>query len=115
MFCPVPVLLHSPRTNLDVNFGSLLLINHWGSPNRRNTCCTISPAVSLAIIASLQGMNRATLLQLWSIIVSIESYPCDGSNLVIKSSTTVSNGIASGWGNMGCSGALVGLVLILCH
>ena len=47
-------------------------------------------------------------------MVSIESYPCDFGNLVMKSRATVSNGIALGRGNIGCNGALVGRVLILC-
>ncbi len=62
---------------------------------------------------SLQGMNTVALVQLWSVTVSIESYPCEMGSLVMKSSTTVSNGIASGVGNMGDSGAFVGHVLIL--
>ncbi len=48
-------------------------------------------------------------------MVSIESYPCDNGNLVIKSRAMVSKGIASGLGYIGCRGALVGHVLILFH
>src|SRR6266702_5809583 len=114
MFWSIPVPLHSPWINLDANLGSLSLINHWGSPNRGKTCCTINPAVSSTIIASLHGMNMATLLQLWFMTVSMESYPCDIGNLVMKSSMTVSNGIASGFGYIGCRGTQVGRVLILC-
>ncbi len=72
----------------------------------------ISPAVSSAVMLSLQGINTATFVQLWSVTVSIESYPCEISNLVIKSSVMVSKGIASGVGNMGDRDALVGRVLI---
>ncbi len=64
-------------------------------------------------MASLHGTKITALLQSWSVMVSIKSYPCDISSLVMKSSAMVSKGIASGWGNMGCSGALVGHVLIL--
>src|SRR6266571_2272706 len=99
--------------NFDVNLGSLSLMNLRGNLNLGNTCWTISPAVSSAVIASLHGMNITALLQSWSITVSIKSYPCDTGNLVMKSSATVSKGIASGRGNMGCSGALVGRVFIL--
>ncbi len=99
--------------NLDVNFGSLSLMNFDGSPNRGNRCWTIRPAVSSAVILSLQGMNIAALVQLWSVTVSIESYPCETGNLVMKSSVTVSKGIALGLGNIGDNGALVGHVLIL--
>src|SRR6266702_2689600 len=38
MFCVVPVPLHNPRMNLDVNFGSRSLINFRGSPNRGKMC-----------------------------------------------------------------------------
>src|SRR6266702_6090907 len=99
--------------NLDANFGSLSLMNFSGSLNRGNICWTISPAVSSAVILSLQGMNTAALVQSWSVTVSIKSYPCEMGNLVMKSKATVSNGIALCVGNMGDSGAFVGCVLIL--
>jgi len=73
----------------------------------------INPAVSSAVILSLQGMNIAALVQSWSVTVSIESYPCEIGNLVMKSRVTVLNGIALRMGNMGDRGALVGRVLIL--
>ncbi len=47
------------------------------------------------------------LEQLWSVIVSIESYPLDGGSLVMKSNAMHSNGSASGsiamgnWGGFG--------------
>ncbi len=107
MFCVVPMPLHSPLMNLEVNFGSLSLMNFSGSPNCRNMCWIINPAVSLAVILSLHGMNIAAFVQSWSVTVSIKLYPCEISNLVMKSSVTVSNGIASCMGKMGDSGALV--------
>src|SRR6266704_6814183 len=113
MFCVIPVPLHNPLMNLEANFGSLSLMNFSGSPNRGNMCWTISPAVSSAVILSLQGINTAALVQSWSVTVSIESYPCETGSLVMKSKATVSNGIASCVGNMGDSGALVGRMLIL--
>src|SRR6266702_5315950 len=113
MFWVVPVLLHNSHMNLDANLGSLSLMNLLGNPNLGNTCWIISPTVSSAVAASLHGMNIAALLQLWSVMVSIESCPCDTGNLVMKSRVTVSKGIASGQGNIGCNGALVGCVLIL--
>ncbi len=75
----------------------------------------MSPTVSSAVILSLQGMNMAAFVQLWSVMVSIESYPCEIGSLVMKSKAIVSNGIASGLGNMGDIDALVGRVLILFH
>ena len=113
MFCVVPVALHSPRMNREANFGSLSLMNFSGSPNHGKTCWIISPAVSSAVILSLQGMNSAAFVQSWSVIVSMESYPCEIGSLVIKSSATVLKGIASCTGNMGESAAFVGLVLTL--
>ncbi len=115
MFCSIPVLLHNPLMNLDANFGSRSLMNRHGSPNRGNMWHIISPAVSSAIIASLHGMNMAALLQSWSVTVSMELYPCDTGNLVMKSNVTVLKGMASGFGYIGCRGAWVGRVLILCH
>ncbi|SRR6266702_655513 len=113
MFWVVPILLHNPWMNFDANLGSLSLMILQGNLNLGNTCQAISPAVSSAIIVSLQGMNIAALLQSWSVTVSIESYPCDIGSLVMKSRAMVSKGIASGWGNIGCRGALVGHVFIL--
>ena len=75
----------------------------------------MSPTVSSAVILSLQGMNMAAFVQLWSVMVSIDSYPCEIGSLVMKSKAIVSNGIASGLGNMGDIDALVGRVLILFH
>src|SRR6266581_7397377 len=113
MFWVVPVALHNPRANREANFGSLSLMNFKGSPNRGNTCWMISPAVSSAVILSLQGMNIVALVQSWSVMVSIESYPCEIGSLVMKSRAIVSNGIALGLGNMGDMGAFVGCILIL--
>ena len=70
-------------------------------------------ATSSAVMVSLQGMNRAILVQSWSVIVSMESNPCDSGSLTIKSIAMVSNGAALGVGEMGYNGALVGLVFTL--
>ena len=99
--------------NREANLGSLSLMNFSGSPNRGNTCWMINPAVSSAVMLSLQGMNSAAFVQSWSVTVSIESYPCETGSLVMKSSATVSKGIASCVGNIGESAAFVGLVLTL--
>src|SRR6266702_550756 len=73
----------------------------------------INPAVSSAVMLSLHWMNTAAFVQSWLVMVSIESYPCEIGSLVMKSSATVSNGIALHVGNIGDSGALVGCVLTL--
>ena len=113
MFCVVPVPLHIPRMNFKANFGSLSLMNFSGRPNCGNMCWIMSPAVSSAIIPSLHGMNIVAFVQSWSVMVSIELYPCEIGSLVMKSRATVSNGIASRVGNMGDNEALVGRVLTL--
>src|SRR6266702_754658 len=113
MFCVVPIPLQRPLMNFEANLGSLSLMNFSGSPNRGKMCWTINPAVSSVVMLSLHGMNTAALVQSWLVTVSIESYPCETGNLVIKSRAMVSNGIASRIGNMGDSRALVGCVLIL--
>ncbi len=68
----------------------------------------------MASIVSLHGMNMDPFEQLWSVIVSIESYPSDGGSLVMKSRAMHSNSCASGFVVMGnCSG--LGHVVIFLH
>ena len=69
-----------------------------GSPKCEKMCLRYSPAVSLAVISSLQGMNTAILVQSWSVMVRIESLPYDSGNFTIKSRATMSNGSALGFG-----------------
>ncbi len=73
----------------------------------------ISPTVSSTVILSLQGINTTAFVQLWSVTVSIESYPCEVGSLVMKSNALVLKGIASGVGNIGDNNTFVGRVLIL--
>jgi hypothetical protein len=63
----------------------------------------------------MHGINIDALVQSWSVIVRIESYPWDLGSLVMKSRAMVSNGSASGFGKIGCSAALIGQLLTLCH
>ena len=84
-----------------------------GSPKRVKTCLAYRMAVSSADISSMHGMKTVALEQLWSVTVSIESYPCDTGSFMMKSIATVSKGIASGFANMGWRGAWVGRVLTL--
>jgi hypothetical protein len=60
-------------------------------------------------------MKIVALEQSWSVTVSMESYPCDMGSLVMKSTATVSKGVASGLAQMGSSAALVGRLLTLCR
>src|SRR3984885_4357191 len=110
IFCVIPSMRHTSLVNFDVNRGSRSLIILRGSPKCLNTWVTKTAAVSSDVMASLHGMNSAALVQSWSVTVRIESYPWDGGNFVMKSTAIISNGAASGFGKIGCSGALVGLV-----
>ena len=66
------------------------------------------------MIASLHGIKITALEQSWSVTVSIESYPCDLGSLVMKSIATTSNGVASGFRDMGYSAAFHAFGLLLC-
>jgi hypothetical protein len=79
-----------------------------GRPYLANTCRAYRAAVSSPDISSMQGMKIVAFEQSWSVTVSMESYPCDTGSLVIKSTATVSKGVASGLAHMGSNGALVG-------
>ena len=114
MFCWIPKVRHSSRMNRDVNRGSLLLIILSGSPYHRTMTSRKVCAVSSAVMVSLHGMKCVILVQPWSVMVSMESYPSDEGNLVIKSKATILNGVVFFWGYIGCSGALVGLLFTLC-
>src|ERR1700761_8938166 len=108
MFCLIPSILHSSRVNRDAKRGSLSLMILDGSPYEGKVCLAYSAAVSSALMSSLQGMNCTILVQSWSVIVRIESYPWDIGSFVMKSSAIVSNGSASGLGKMGFNAAHVG-------
>ena len=62
----------------------------------------------LCIDFFLHGMKHDILIQSWSVIVRIESNPCNSESLVMKSSTIVSKGSAFSVGYMGLSAAQVG-------
>src|SRR5260370_13738006 len=113
MFCAIPNMAHTSLMNFDMNRGSLSLITHEGSPKCKKTWLTYKRAISSVVISSQHRMKTAALVQSWSVTVRTESYPFDQGSLVMKSSAMVSNGIASGFGRMGTSGALVGRVFTL--
>ena len=72
-----------------------------GSPKRLKTCVKYNPATSSTEIVLLQGMKITAFEQLWSVIVSMESYPFEGGNLTMKSIATVSKGNACETGRIG--------------
>src|SRR5580693_9098732 len=108
MFCWIPNVLQSSRVNFNANHGSRSLMIFVGRPYLANTCFAYKAAVSSPDISSTQGMKIVAFEQSWSVSVSMESYPWDTGNLVIKSTATVSKGIASGLAHIGSKGALVG-------
>ncbi len=55
----------------------------------------INSTTPLAVIVSLHGMKMDALLQLWSVIVRIVSYPCDLGSLTMKSMAITLKGLAS--------------------
>ena len=115
MFCSIPISLHNSLVNLDAKRGSWSLMILLGSPKLVTTCLRYKAAVPSVLISSLHGMKMAAFVQLWSVTVRIESYPCDNGSLVIKSIATVSNGVASVLGYIGLSAAHVGWLLTLWH
>ena len=94
----MPRMLHSSLVNQEAKRGSLLLMIVEGSPWEGHTCLAYRAAVSSTLISSRHGMKRDILVQLWSVIVRMESKPCDSGSFVIKFSAIVSNGSASGVG-----------------
>src|SRR5580698_4633105 len=113
MFCWMPNSLQSSRVNFEANRGSRSLMILVGRPHLANTCLAYSAAVSSPEISSTHGMKIVAFEQSWSVTVSMELYPCDTGSLVMKSTATVSKGVASGLAQMGSSIALVGRLLTL--
>jgi hypothetical protein len=111
----MPNSLQSSRVNFEANRGSRSLMIFVGSPYLANTCSAYRAAVSSPEISSTHGMKIVAFEQSWSVTVSMESYPCDTGSLVMKSTATISKGVASGLAQMGSSAALVGRLLILCR
>ena len=84
-----------------------------GMPNRGKTWLKYSKATPSASIDSWQGRKMAILVHPWSVMVRMESYPCDLGNLTMKSIAIVENGVVFGWGKIGESGAFCPWVLVL--
>ena len=61
-------------------------------------CLVYKAAVSSTLISLRQGMKCDILAQSWSVIVRMDSKPCDSESFVIKSSAIISKGSASGVG-----------------
>ena len=98
IFCLMPKMLHSSLVNRKAKQGSLSRIILEGSLCEGNICLAYKATVSLALISSRQGIKRDILVQSWSVMVRMESKPCDSGSFVIKFNAIVSNGSASGVG-----------------
>ena len=73
MFWVIPIRQHSSFMNFDMNLGSLSLMILDGNPNLGKICHKNSLATPSAIIISLQGIVISIFVQLWSVMVRIES------------------------------------------
>src|SRR5580692_8304001 len=113
IFCWMPNSLQTSLVNFEANRRSRSLMIFVGRLYLANTCLAYRAAVSSLDISSMHGMKMVAFEQLWSVTVSMESYPCDTGSLVMKSTATVSKGVASGLAHMGSNGALVGRLLTL--
>ena len=87
--------------NFPTKCRSRSLMIFLGSPKHLKTCVRYNPATSSAEIVSLQGMKITAFEKSWSVMVSMESYPFEGGNLMMKSIATVSKGNACDVGKIG--------------
>ena len=99
--------------NFDTNLGSLSLMILEGSPNLGKICLRNSSATPSAVIVSLQGITISIFVQLWSVMVKMESYPANSGSFMIKSMDIVWNGRAPIVGMIGFKGAFRGWVFVL--
>ena len=72
-----------------------------------------SHAISSASCVSLHGTKIAILEMSWSVMVMIESNPCDMGNFMIQSTAMVEKGVALCSGEMGNRGGLEQVVSAL--
>ena len=105
IFCVMPSAWQRFLVNFPAKRGSRSLMIFLGSPKRLKTCVRYSPATSSAEIVSLQGIKIAAFEQSWLVMVSMELYPFEGGNLMMKSIATVSKGNACNMGEIGCKAA----------
>src|SRR6266702_7490158 len=99
--------------NRDMNRVSLSEMILHGKPLWGNTCLIINPTTPSTVIVSLQGIKIAALLQSWSVMVRIMSYPWDLGSLTMKSMAITSNGSALVSVVIGTSFGFIQCVLIL--
>ena len=106
MFCSICSWAHSSLLNFDVKRGSRSKMILQGIPKCGNMCVAYKVAISAESMSFLQGRNIAALVQSWSVMVRIESYPFGGGKSVMRSHAMVSKGCAFGFVIMGCIGIL---------
>jgi hypothetical protein len=113
MFWSICNLAHSSLLNLDVKRGSQSEIILWGIPKCGNTCMAYNAAMPSELMSFLQGRNIVALVQSWSIMVRIESYPFERGRSTMRSHAMVSKGCAFGLTVIGYIGILGFVVLDL--
>jgi len=113
MFCLISNILHIFLKTFEVNLVSQSKITLFGSPTNRNTCSRYNFATSNALMSSLQGSKITTLVQSWSVTISIMLYPFESGSFTIKSIAMVENGHALGFGGNGCKGGRFRWVFVL--
>src|SRR5579864_2198006 len=111
--CLTPSCLHNSLKKVEVNRMSLSVITFLGIPTKGKTRSLKSVATPGASMVSLQGSKMTALVQSWSVMVRMESYPFEMGSLTIKSIEIVWNGCALGAGAIGCKGGRLGWVLLL--
>src|SRR5712672_1493331 len=114
MFCLISNWAQTSLAKWLVNLVSRSEMILVGIPTKGKTLSLYSLASSSAFMVSLQGIKITPLVQSWSVIVRIESYPFDTGSFTIRSIATVWKGLASSSGGIGYSDGLLCLVRILC-
>jgi hypothetical protein len=113
MFCSICNWAHSSLLNFDVKHGSQSKIILQGIQKCGNTYMVYRAAMPSESMPFLHGRNIAALVQSWSVIVRIESYPFDGGRSTMRSHAMVLNSCVLGLMVIGYVGILGFVVLDL--
>ena len=111
--CSICSWVHSSLLNLDIKRGSRSEMILQGILKCGNTCVAYKAAMPSESMSFLQGRNIAALVQSWSVMVRIESYPFEMGRSTMRSHAMVSKGCAFGLMVIGYVGILGFVVLDL--
>jgi hypothetical protein len=81
MFCSICSWVHSSLLNFDVKRGSQSKMILRGILKCGNTCVAYKVVMPSESMSFLQGRNIVALVQSWSVMVRIESYPFERGQL----------------------------------